>query len=293
MSYVSRATDNAPRAAVVQWPALANRLTRLPPVRHDLCPAGATPSVLRRLKAQLPAWIPATFADGSVRCAQGVTALHLLVLDYDGGARLAEERERWGAYAHAGHTSWSHENAAPKFRIALPLVRPVSVVWWGRCWEWAQRLAPGIDPQTRNPDRIYFLPALKSAASPWVSWVHDAPWLDLDGPDLPPTAVELEQVKRANAMHAQRTRRPFADPTREEARQARLLREDPETRAAFAVRVGADIRQRTSGRVAFGATCPGCGHHSAWFAVDVVRAVGARCNHQNTCGWTGRLEDLQ
>lgn len=291
VSHVSSALDTAPRSAIVTWDALCRRLTRPPPVRRDL--TSPDPAEARARKARLPAWIPARFTAGARRCSDGVADVHLLVLDYDDGSAIINERSRWAAYAHCGHTSWSHAESHHKFRIVIPLAQPVAPHWWARVFEWAQREARGkIDACTRNPDRLYYLPALQSAAQDWFSWVHDGPWLDLEGPELPATALELDQQRRADAMRHIRERRPHTDATREDARQARLLREDPDTRASWAVARGASIRPRTSGRIAIGLTCPACGERSAWIAVDVVRATGARCNHQRTCGWVGPLSEI-
>jgi hypothetical protein len=291
VSHVSRASDVEPRAHVVQWGALARRLTAEPPVRADLCPPDATPERLRALKARLPAWIPAAFAAGARRTSEGVTAVHLLVLDYDDGSPPAEERERWSAYAHAGHTSWSHDRAHPKFRIALPLARAVSPVRWGRVFEWALGVSDlRIDAATRNPDRIFFLPALRSVSAPWSSWVHRGPWLDLDPEDLPPTSAELEMSRRAKIAEGLRAR-PVR-PEHADRHRRRLLREDPVTRRELADRLGARISDRSSGPVAYDVTCPGCGQRSVWFPIVPVRMTGARCNHGRTCGWSGPLSDL-
>lgn len=291
IAHVREARDTAPVPVETTWPKLSQRLRRTPPVRGDLVPPGADAGRLRNLKARLPAWIPAEFTPGAKRNASGVIALHLLVLDYDSGATVEDERQRWSRYEHLGHTSWSHTKTAPKFRLVLPLAHPVPVRWWGRVFEWVQRQAP-IDPQTRNPDRIYFLPALKSPASPWSTWANTGPWLDLDGPTLDPTAAELEQQRRADAVARLRDRPPMGNPTREAERQARLLREDAPTREAFALARGGVIRQRRDGRVALGLLCPGCGLPSVWMPIDVHKMSGARCNHANSCGWAGPLTEL-
>jgi predicted RNA-binding Zn-ribbon protein involved in translation (DUF1610 family) len=292
VAHVRSATDIEPAHYQVTWPKWASRLTRLPPCRADLVPNKATESELRKLKSRLPAWIPARFEPDAPRQAAHVVDLHFLVLDYDDGATIEQERERWSAYAHCGHTSWSHALDTPKFRLVLPLARPVAVFWWARVWEWALRFAPGIDRATRNPDRIYFLPAIKRPSAPWQSWTHDGPWLDVEGPELPATAAELEQARRADAMRQIRERRPYNDAGREANRQHRLLLEDPETRHTWAIAHGGHVSARTQGRIATGITCPACGDASVWLAIDVVRATGARCNHQRSCGWSGPLSEI-
>lgn len=293
IAHVREARDTVPVPVVTTWPKLSARLTRVAPCRPDLCPPSTDAGRLRALKSCLPAWIPAAFRPDGRRVAADVVDLHLLVLDYDGGATIEDERWRWREFAHCGHTSWSHAMGDPKFRIVLPLAAPVAAFWWARVWEWAQAFTGHrIDEKTRNPDRIYFLPALKGPASPWFSWVNDGPWLAVEGPELPATRAELEQQRRADAMRAVRDRRPYENPTREAERQARLLREDPPTREAWALARGAKISARTQGRIATGITCPACGDRSVWLAIDVIRATGASCNHQRTCGWHGPLTEI-
>lgn len=268
------------------WERIADMLSPpTPPARPELSPRGATPDRLRALKAQLPAWIPSQLLPGRGRNAAAVAQVHLLVLDYDQGADPEAESARWGEWAHVVHTTWGHTAAHPKFRLVLPLQRPVSASSWGRVFEWASRFAEGqIDPQTRNADRLYFLPAVRSVISPWESWQVEGRWLTIDPAHLRPTAEELQQARRRERARAY-ARRPDRDRFR-----AEIETSDRATRERIATELGAHIQQRG---IATGITCPACGRPDVWFALEPRTSGRAFCNHRSSCGWTGPLKELR
>lgn len=288
VSHVRHVRDVDPQAARVSWDALSRRLTRMPPARPDLCPAHASEARLRELKGRLPAWIPARFHPERGRRSDAVRDVHLLVLDYDDGDDPRAESERWSEWAHCVHTTWSHTFEHPKFRLVLPLAAPVGRMRWPRVYAWATQYTGGrIDPQACNVDRLYFLPSICRPGAPWDAWTHHGPWLELDPEDLAPTEDELQRARRrARAMA--RAQRPDA-----RQRTPQRLREDPTLREAVAHRVGAQICDRPTGRIAAGAMCPQCGRADVWFAVEPRKSSTAKCNHRSSCGWTGPLTDLE
>jgi hypothetical protein len=66
---------------------------------------------------------------------------------------------------------------------------------------------------------------------------------------------------------------------------------DPSARRALAIELRGQIAD--DGTTARGMQCPQCGRRSAWFAVQPERWYGAACSHRQTCGWRGRVTDLQ
>lgn len=161
--------------------------------------------------ARCPLWSPAELETGSTRADANVIAVHALVLDFDGaGVSLAEAADRFPGYARAGHTSWSHTEAAPRCRLVLPLLEPVP----GRLWKatYARVLelpeAAGADPATVDPSRAYFLPAV-GAGGRYQATDYGGAWLDLR-----PLVAAVEELERREAARREAARRELAEARR-------------------------------------------------------------------------------
>lgn len=246
----------------------------------------------RRRKAEQPAWIPARFV-GPHRRRADVLDVQLVVLDHDDGHPIEDEVERWRGHACMVHTSWSHTPEHPKFRVVLPLLKPVPAMLWPRVFQHLQARTGGrIDPQTKNADRIFFLPAIPHADAPRFAQVFEGDWLDIDAARLPKTQQELAK-ERAQERQRERHRRTVFGSNDDLDREARrALREDPAVRRRAAERLGGELHQRASGEVAKNMACPACSRRSVWFYVDATQKAGAECEHRNSCGWSGSLEEL-
>jgi hypothetical protein len=103
-------------------------------------------------------------ADGQTRRANAhVEAVSCLVYDFDKG----EPAERVDALAYGWtaivHTSWSHAPSYPKLRLILPLAEPcLAARWpdvWGAAARWAASVGLTVDKSTKDPSRLFFLPA--------------------------------------------------------------------------------------------------------------------------------------
>lgn len=263
-----------PRRAAPDWPRLVARMTDVRP-RPDVTD-----------KPSLPAWSPATFARGKARSRAAAEALSCLVLDYDDGTPIADAHATWADWPHVLHTSWSHRPEHPKFRVVVPLERPVRAALWPRVWAWALQRAPQIDRKCKDASRIYFLPARPSAEAPFEVLVHDEPsrLLTLD-PERMPKAPE---ERPASTPTHQRLVRPRG------ARRAlqHELKRSPDARRRVAGVLGAEVRGEGAQAVAKGAVCPQCGRPSVWWPIEPERMQGARCDHRNSCGWRGWLDHL-
>lgn len=267
------------------WGELAEALTRRPRVRADVVRDDPADEKAARAR-HLPAWSPATF-DPGWRSSVNATALSCIVLDHDDGAPLDLARRTWGAWAHVAHTSWSHEEASPRWRVVVPLARPVAAALWPRVWAWAHARAGGrADPACKDAARLYYMPALRGPDAPWEAFTHDGPPLDLDALDLPP--LDLPPLDRPPARRpAPRVRDPGTHVGR---MLARLYAGRRDVRERVAHALGADVTGAPlrADRV----TCPRCGDASVWWYIEPGRMAGAACKHRNTCGWTGPLADL-
>lgn len=124
--------------------------------------------VVGSAKNRLPLWGPTTYGlpfleEGKPVCRRASNAelLSMVVLDVDDGTSVDELVEP-GVFCLA-HTSWSHTPAAPKWRIIYPLAEPVPASEWGDTWRGVAAKWPSIDPSTKDPSRIYYVPAVRQS----------------------------------------------------------------------------------------------------------------------------------
>lgn len=282
VSIYSSARDARPSARAWTWAALREAL--------------GTFRVVQGVddKRTLPAWSPAIVGEGQRRANDNVQAVSCIVLDYDDGTSLDAALGPWLDWPCAWHTSWSHTDDVPRFRLVVPLDRPVPARAWRWVWAWAAaRAAGGIDGACKDASRLYFLPAVKSADAPrWAGYHDPGGWLC--DPDW--HLASEEALARAG-------RAPEAVASREEYRRTRpavvgaqgataalrdALRRDPVARQ----RAGEELGARMVAEAARGIRCPRCGRNSVWFPIAPDGAGGARCNHQNSCGWYGWVDEL-
>jgi hypothetical protein len=235
-------------------------------------------------KRALPGWSPALFAPGATRRADAVRAMSCLVLDVDDGDPEAAFAP-WSGLLVVMHTTWSHTPVAPRFRVVLPLARPVPADRWAEAWAWAAARTVAADPACKDPSRLYFRPAVPSAETPRDAQVQVGALLDLVAvlPDAPPPRHPPDAAARAVVRVPARLQ-THAVATR--------LGHDPVVRERVAAELGAALVGEGDARRATHATCPGCGRPSVWFYVVPLRLRRARCNHRATCGWEGSLDAL-
>jgi hypothetical protein len=265
--------DQNPVARTVSWDSLVGRLAAFP-IRDDIAD-----------KRRLPCWAPVHF-EGQATDASGVADLSCLVLDLDGGVEIDVALARCAPFTVAMHTSWSHQLNAPCFRLVLPLARPVPCSAWGEAWQVAvEALGLPVDRKCCNANRRYLLPARPSSAA-----AHRA--------EVRTTAVALDLVPGladacASRESPQPVSRPVTVPRHRLERAARQrLATDPAARRRLADALGAVVRGAGRSERAEGILCLACRRPSAWFLIAPDRATRARCNHRNTCGWTGPVGDL-
>lgn len=162
-------------------------------------------------KKALRLWSPACYT-GARRGREGVAHLSCLVLDFDGGLSPEQASELWGEHHHILHSTWSHTPEQPKFRLCMPLARPVLSADWAHLWEWAQAHSGGrADPAPKSPGSTFALPAVKSADQRVLAWVQEGPLLD------PLTLGLIAEEAPAMAARAPAVDSPFqlgGDPSR-------------------------------------------------------------------------------
>lgn len=245
----------------------------------------------RQAKTWLPLWSPADYRDGETRGASGVERVSCFVFDHDDGTSIEEALDPWGHSPLLAHTSWSHTDEHPRFRLVLPLAEPVPATAWPLAWAWARERSGGhIDEACKDPSRLYLLPAIPRPEAPFRALVRDdgGPFLSVPWRDLKPP--ESSRLPRPNAPAARRLDPGRGSGPADAARRVArvMLRTDRATRE----RAAAWLEAHVSGRRAERILCPSCGRLSVWFWIEPGRQSTAVCNHRNTCGWWGHLDEL-
>ena len=130
---------------------------------------------LGRAKIDLRLWAPACYRPGGRRSSENVVHLSCLVLDFDQGTPISEAQARFEPWYHVVHTTWSHKQEFPKFRLILPLADPVPAEVWRPLWTWAnERSGLTVDPAMKSEGANYAVPVVPNASWPRFSAVHVA-----------------------------------------------------------------------------------------------------------------------
>lgn len=170
---------------------------------------------------------PASLHPGTTRRNSSVIELSAFVGDFDGGLnpeQLANHLRGHGI-AHVIHSTFNSTAGHLKFRVWIPLSRPVPAQAWPAVWiELNRALALGkSDPATKAASQAFYLPAHPSGAEPFLivgpglAYVPDLPTRTETPPplNLPTLAVgheNLREIAPADVLRAA----------------ARLARSDPD-----------------------------------------------------------------
>jgi len=172
-----------------------------------LCP------VVGASKDGLPLWGPTVYGlpwleDGRMVCRRASNAclLSMVVLDVDDGTDVDALIEP-DTFCIA-HTSWSHTERLPKWRVVYPLAEPVAAEDWAQTWRGIEHKWPSVDAATKDPSRMYYVPAVRQAAAlcehsvssglayrrgTYEVRVHLGEWLTL--PPAPPPVQRVQLVR--------------------------------------------------------------------------------------------------
>jgi hypothetical protein len=205
-----------------------------------------------------------------------------LVLDLDGGLSIDAALVRTTGLDSVVHTSWSHTPDSPRFRLVLPLARPVPGARWADAWNAAvDALGFPADPACKNANRRFLLPVQPPGAP--IGYALHRPGAALDLLSLAPIPRRVRRPSRRTLT---------ITPHRREAVMQALLRREPESRRRLGEHLGGHRCGEGDAERIEGLPCPACGRPSAWFWVAPRRATRARCQHRNSCGWDGPLTDF-
>lgn len=169
------AKDKIPKQLEMTWESFAASLGP-----HEYRPGGATDAEDQAAKEACPCFSPAEYPDGGPtnvapddypewarRGKRNVTRVWMLVLDVDKVDQhtpATEETLNWfvSRVHELGltalfYSSWSHARKPWRFRVVIPLDRPVPAEEWPGFWARAITIFRGIcDDKCKDASRIYF-----------------------------------------------------------------------------------------------------------------------------------------
>ena len=145
--------DKHARADDILWPDLFKEFSVKAPFQHH----------------RHSGWSPAEF-EPPERSLENVKRIHALVLDYDNknssGDRVSDPvtieavAEQLADFYGLIHTSRNHTADWPRFRVILPLTRPVNRWEYTALWQAAERRWPGLDPAPKDASRFWYTPGV-------------------------------------------------------------------------------------------------------------------------------------
>jgi hypothetical protein len=130
---------------------------------------------------------PATFVPPQ-RLNLNAQELSLLVLDCDHGAdfdslivSMRLVRCAFTIYSTHSHcrVTDNNPNAEPRFRVVIPLIKPIPAAEFPLLWTWAAQLnGLTVDRQAKDPSRMFYTPVKATQDAPYVFHVEENAFLD-------------------------------------------------------------------------------------------------------------------
>jgi hypothetical protein len=151
-----------------------------------------------------PGWSGATYKPGTTRAIANVEAWSLAVGDFDHCTRADREALETGldrlGLAYVIYSTYRNTPEDVRFRVVLPLVKPVPAQQWPDTW---QRINHHLfleqnDPQTKDVSRMFYHPACPPGA-PHFAASHEGGALVWDG--LPPAPRAAAQPSTSGAAN--------------------------------------------------------------------------------------------
>ena len=251
------------------------------------CANGAT------AKNQIPLWSPTIFQGR--RSSSNARFITCLVYDLDDGLTPFSTWRLFSDWSLMAHTSFSHKPQHHKYRIILPLKKPVPAEEWDRASQWAlmfwnEAVGRGEpDPKAlKDRARIYFRYAVPFSD------------LSLDDPNHPANYFQTISQMGAPLLNLDWESIPKQEPKKEAAEKTYkktgpITVEALELDSRFRERIASQCGAKILGNNARYITCPQCGDNSVYFSIDLDMPNSIKwpqCNHRNSCQWWGSLKDL-
>jgi hypothetical protein len=223
-STLASETDTHPKRVESNWAAFCAEVLSHPeprgnwPLYEYLSRAESEDKDQRaQAKAQKsgPAWCPATFgthanAKGSLRHDGNVLAMYAGVADIDNKIdeplTIPEIQARLKGYTFALHTSYSHTPEKPRYRVIVPLARPLPPAEMPKLFAHFRGLfGSALDEACKNPSRLYFTPGCPPDAEEYFRYeVAQGECLDPDTLVAPGEASRGEESASEGSLEGLR-----------------------------------------------------------------------------------------
>jgi hypothetical protein len=242
-------------------------------------------------KNNLPLWSPTIF-DGS-RSQTNAQEITCLVYDVDDGDTPFSTWQLFCDWWVIAHTSFSHKPQHHKYRIILPLQKPIPEKDWDLAHQaaftlWGDIVGRG-EPDIKalkDKARMYYRFAIPKSDKGLNHPLHPANYHNVDGWDMgQPLSLKYSHITRPKKKKVRQL-------VKGETYKKSELMMIPAARLEIARHCDASI----TGNVARKIICPQCNRASVHFYIDLTGEPnpqkGAVCNHKSSCGWYGFLENL-
>lgn len=138
--------DNKPLRVDLTWSQMLGRYFK----RHWI----------NKTKVGGQAMSPVSYKPSYSRGNAGIDEVCCAVFDIEHHGSFDDLRARLDGYAFVAHSSYRHTTEDPRFRLILPLTKPVPASEWADTWERLNQWLGGInDPATKDAARLYYLPS--------------------------------------------------------------------------------------------------------------------------------------
>lgn len=260
-----------------------------------LAKALTAPMANNGAKNNVPLWSPTTFA--GTRAKSNAVDIWALVFDMDDGLTAFDTWRMFTDWQVIAHTSYSHKPYHHKYRIVLPLAKPIPARDWDRASTaanqfWAHVVGRGTPDQSAIHDnaRAYYRYSIPNGCDPEGHPMHPAQYhqtaVHLDGDLLD---LKYDHILEAAPRHTKQTKPTQLRGSSVKTIDMAMLDIDVRQRVANAV--GASIQGNTARNI----PCPQCGKREVYFSIDptsIGAVVWPRCNRQEKCQWYGKLDQL-
>lgn len=120
----------------------------------------------------------------SSRKDSSVAFVTAMVLDFDNDdMELDKIKEALEPNGYYGHTTWSHSEAHHKYRIIVPMDKPVEASAWKGVWKaFIDERSLPVDKKCCNPSRVYYFPSHRPGITPseYFSFKKEGVAIDTD-----------------------------------------------------------------------------------------------------------------
>lgn len=173
-------TDDLERR-VLTWDYLAELLTTFKRTPETEAQFKAMDSKQRGEVKDVGAVIVGGFSDNSRRAGNAISWLDCVALDFDYATSATLPKVEASGYAFALYSTHSHTEAAPRYRVIVPLKRSVTAKEYEPI---ARAIAydmdiEAVDPTAYQSGRLMYLPSCSSDASP-IAMIQNGEWADPD-----------------------------------------------------------------------------------------------------------------